>query len=48
LRDVGQYLHDQAYLLEVHSQDEYWAARKNIQWKPIASGGTYQMLFMLS
>lgn len=48
LRDVGHYIHDQAYLLEVHSQDEYWAARKSIQWKPLQTGGTYQMLFMLT
>jgi peptide/nickel transport system substrate-binding protein len=47
-RDVGRYIHDQAYLLEVHSQDEYWAARKSIDWKPQQSGGTYQMLFMLT
>jgi peptide/nickel transport system substrate-binding protein len=48
LQDVGRYIHDQAYLLEVHSQDEYWAYQKNINWKPIETGGTYQMLFMLT
>jgi peptide/nickel transport system substrate-binding protein len=48
LRDVGRHIHEQAYLLEVHSQDEYWAARKSLNWKPLQSGGTYQLLFGLA
>jgi peptide/nickel transport system substrate-binding protein len=38
LQDLSRYVHDQALNLEVHSQSEFWAKRKNIQWEPYPIG----------
>ncbi len=46
--EFGRYVHDQAYLLEVHSVDSFWAARKIIRWDPRESGRAGTLLFRLS
>ncbi len=48
IEELGRYIHDQGYILEVHSQDEFWAKRKNLEWTPLASGGTYMLLYRLA
>ncbi len=46
--EFGRYVHDQAYLLEVHSVDSFWAARKTIRWDPRESGRASTLLFRLA
>jgi len=48
LQDFGRYVHDKAYVLETHTQDEFWAKRKNVNWQVYPYGDRYAMLFRLS
>lgn len=48
LKDINKYIHDQALNLEIHSQSEFWAKRKNIQWEPYPVGSfSYALLYRL-
>jgi ABC-type transport system substrate-binding protein len=48
LKTLNKYIHDQALNLEIHSQSDFWAKRKNIQWEFYAIGSTaYGPLFRL-
>jgi peptide/nickel transport system substrate-binding protein len=45
LKDVNKYIHEQALNLEIHSQSEFWAKRKNITWEPCPVGSFSYALF---
>jgi ABC-type transport system substrate-binding protein len=48
LKDANKYIHDQALNLEIHSQSEFWAKRKAIQWEPFPVGSfSYALLYRL-
>jgi peptide/nickel transport system substrate-binding protein len=48
LKNMNKYIHDQALNLEIHSQSEFWASRKGVQWQPIPfEGAAYIPLFRL-
>ena len=34
LQEFGRYVHEQAYWLFIHAQDEFWAKRKDVPWQP--------------
>jgi peptide/nickel transport system substrate-binding protein len=34
LQELNRYIHEQALNLEIHSQSEFWAKRKEIDWEP--------------
>ncbi len=38
LKDLGHYIHEQAYWLFIHAQDEFYAKRAEVPWEPSASG----------
>jgi peptide/nickel transport system substrate-binding protein len=47
-KTLNKYIHDQALNLEIHSQSEFWAKRKNIQWEPYPVGSfSYALLYRL-
>jgi ABC-type transport system substrate-binding protein len=48
LVEFGRYVHEQAYILETHSVDSFWAARKSINWVPRESGRGSTLLFRLT
>jgi peptide/nickel transport system substrate-binding protein len=37
LKELGQYIHEQAYWLFIHAQDEFYAKRTDVSWEPSAS-----------
>jgi peptide/nickel transport system substrate-binding protein len=48
LKDANKYIHEQALNLEIHSQSEFWAKRKAIQWEPFPVGSfSYALLYRL-
>jgi peptide/nickel transport system substrate-binding protein len=48
LKAVNKYIHEQALNLEIHSQSDFWAKRKNIQWDFYAIGSSaYGLLYRL-
>ncbi len=48
LQELSRYVHEQALNLEIHSQDEFWAKRKNIQWEPYPIGSySYALMWRL-
>jgi peptide/nickel transport system substrate-binding protein len=48
LKEVNTYIHEQALNLEIHSQSEFWARRKAIEWEPYPVGSfSYALLYRL-
>jgi len=48
LKAVNKYIHDQALNLEIHSQSEFWARRKAVNWEPYPVGSfSYALLYRL-
>lgn len=41
LKELGQYVHDQAYWLFMHAQDEIYAKRKDVPWEPVPEGQSF-------
>jgi peptide/nickel transport system substrate-binding protein len=41
LQEFGRYVHDQAYWMFIHAQDEFYAKRKEIAWQPIPDGQSF-------
>ncbi|MBI4494332.1 MAG: hypothetical protein HY690_16215 [Chloroflexi bacterium] len=41
LQEFGRYVHDQAYWLFIHAQDEVYAKRREISWEPIPDGQSF-------
>jgi peptide/nickel transport system substrate-binding protein len=41
LKELGHYIHDQAYWLFMHAQDEFYARRKNVPWEPVPEGQSF-------
>jgi hypothetical protein len=35
---LNRYIHEQALNLGIHSQSEFWAKRKEIDWEPLPVG----------
>jgi peptide/nickel transport system substrate-binding protein len=48
LKAVNKYIHEQALNLSIHSQSEFWARRKAVQWDPYPVGSfSYALLYRL-
>jgi len=41
LKQLGHYLHDQAYWLFIHAQDEFYARRADVPWTPYPNGQSF-------
>jgi peptide/nickel transport system substrate-binding protein len=41
LKELGHYVHDQAYWLFMHAQDEVYAKRKEVRWEPVPEGQSF-------
>ena len=41
LKELGHYVHDQAYWLFMHAQDEIYAKRKDVSWEPVPEGQSF-------
>ena len=41
LKELGHYVHDQAYWLFMHAQDELYAKRKDVPWEPVPEGQSF-------
>jgi len=41
LKELGHYVHDQAYWLFMHAQDEFYAKRKDVPWEPVPEGQSF-------
>jgi peptide/nickel transport system substrate-binding protein len=41
LQQLGRYIHDQAYWLFIHAQDEFYARRADVPWVPYPSGQSF-------
>jgi len=41
LKELGHYVHDQAYWLFMHAQDEIYAKRKDVPWEPVPEGQSF-------
>jgi len=41
LQELGRYVHEQAYWLFLHAQDEFYARRKGIPWVPTPNGQSF-------
>ena len=38
LEQLGRYIHEQAYWLFIHAQDEFYARRTDVPWVPVLEG----------
>jgi len=41
LKELGHYVHDQAYWLFMYAQDEFYAKRKDVPWEPVPEGQSF-------
>jgi len=41
LKELGHYVHDQAYWLFMYAQDEFYAKRKEVPWEPVPEGQSF-------
>ena len=41
LEQLGRYIHEQAYWLFIHAQDEFYARRADVPWVPYPSGQSF-------
>ena len=41
LKELGHYVHDQAYWLCRYAQDEFYAKRKDVPWEPVPEGQSF-------
>jgi peptide/nickel transport system substrate-binding protein len=41
LEQLGRYVHEQAYWLFIHAQDEFYAKRSDVPWVPYPSGQSF-------
>ena len=41
LRELGHYVHDQAYWLFMYAQDEFYGKRKDVPWEPVPEGQSF-------
>ncbi len=41
LNELGHYVHDQAYWLFMHAQDEFYGKRKEVPWEPVPEGQSF-------
>ena len=41
LKELGHYVHDQAYWLFMYAQDEFYAKRKGVLWEPVPEGQSF-------
>jgi peptide/nickel transport system substrate-binding protein len=41
LEQLGRYIHEQAYWLFIHAQDEFYARRTDVPWVPYPSGQSF-------
>lgn len=41
LQELGRYVHDQAYWLFIHAQDEFFGKRKELAWQPTPDGQSF-------
>jgi len=41
LKELGHYVHDQAYWLFMHAQDEFYGKRKDVPWEPVPEGQSF-------
>jgi ABC-type transport system substrate-binding protein len=47
LQELNRYIHEQALNLEIHSQSQFWAKRKAIDWTPLPPNSFSYSLFWL-
>ncbi|HEY8691703.1 MAG TPA: ABC transporter substrate-binding protein [Chloroflexota bacterium] len=41
LQQLGRYVHDDAYWLFIHAQDEFYAKRRDVPWQPVPEGQSF-------